>query len=253
MLRSWLALSLLFSLAFAFPQTPALVTPAAPPATLVLYNGALGTTPDQQQFVFLTQNADDPPGLPVAEQGWANGFTTLTTTVQIGDQAGYLTNPVSPPAILDRQAGFILNFTTQVISETHLNNNRAGLSVIALSDDLLGIELGFWHNRIWAQEGGSPPNLFTQAEGVAFDTTTVNTYTLFIHGSRYILNANGSVILSGPVRDYTAFESQFFSPYKTPNFIFFGDDTSSASARWRFGSASVLVPLQRIFLPLVQK
>lgn len=247
MLRSGLALSLLFSLAFAFPQTPTLITPAVPPATVVLYNGALGTTPDVQgALLYLPQNLEDPP--VETTQSWANNFTTLDTLTKTTDLAGYFTNTVT----LDRQTGFTLNFTTQVVSETHLNQDRAGLSVIALSNDKLGIELGFWPNRVWAQEGGAEPNLFTQAEGVTLDTTAVTTYTLFIHGSRYTLNANGNLILSGPLRDYTAFDG-IFDPYETPNFIFFGDDTSSASVRWRFGSASLLVPLHRVFLPLVQK
>lgn len=247
MLRSWLALALLFTPAFAFPQTPTLVTPAAPPATMVLYNGALGTTPDVQgALLYLPQNLEDPP--VETTQSWASGFTTLNTLTKTTDLAGYFTSTVT----LDRQTGFALNFTTHVLSETHLNNNRAGLNVIAMSNDLQGIELGFWQNRVWAQEGGAEPNLFTQAEGVTFDTTAITTYTLFIQGSRYALNANGNVILSGLLRDYTAFDG-IFDPYETPNFIFFGDDTSSASARWRFGSASLLVPLHRVFLPLMQK
>lgn len=246
MLRSSIAALILLSLAFTSSQ-PSPVTPAAPPATVVLYNGALGTTPDVQgALLYLPQNTEDPP--VEATQSWAAGFTTLNTLTKTTDLAGYFTSTVT----LDRQAGFAVNFTTQVISETHLTNDRAGVSVIALSADLQGIELGFWQNRVWAQEGGSGGNLFTQAEGVTFDTTAVTTYTLFIQGSRYALSANGNNVLSGPLRDYTAF-SEPFDIYETPNFIFLGDDTRSASAEWRFGSASVLVPLHQLYLPLVQK
>jgi len=245
-LRSWVAVSILFSLAFTSPQvTP--VTPAAPPAVIVLYNGALGVTPDAQGALFyLPQNSEDPP--PASTQSWANNFTTLNTLTKTTDLAGYFTSTVT----LDRQTGFAITFTTQVISETHLNNHSAGLSVIALSADLQGIELGFWQNRVWAQEGGVDPELFTQAEGATFDATAVTTYTLFVQGSHYWLNANSVMILNGPLRDYTAFNG-FFDPYETPNFIFFGDDTSSASAEWRFGLATILAPLYQLHLPLVQK
>jgi hypothetical protein len=47
--------------------------------------------------------------------------------------------------------------------------------------------------------------------------------------TNYVLRANGTTILTGPIRDYTAFAG-FPDVYETPNFLFLGDDTSSASA-----------------------
>ncbi len=44
--------------------------------------------------------------------------------------------------------------------------------------------------------------------------------------------------MNGNLRDYTGF-SGFFDPYETPNFIFFGDDTTSAGANINFRSASI--------------
>ena len=46
---------------------------------------------------------------------------------------------------------------------------------------------------------------------------------------RYELSSDGVSILRGRLRDYTAFEGPV-NPYRTPNFIFLGDDTGSARA-----------------------
>jgi hypothetical protein len=142
-------------------------------------------------------------------------------------------------------------FAAQVLTETHADNDRAGFSLIVLSSDLQGIELGFWTNRVWAQEGGPEPDLFTQAEGVSFAVTNPVTYTLAITSGGYTLAADLVPILSGPLRDYTAF-SGFPDVYETPNFIFLGDDTTSARASVRFAYVAVIPP-NRVFLPLVLK
>ena len=74
----------------------------------------------------------------------------MTTTLQISDKAGYFAKNQLMPQ-LDRTAGYTVRFTAQVQEELHNNNNRAGFSVIVLSSDLKGIELGFWEDQVWAQ------------------------------------------------------------------------------------------------------
>ena len=94
-----------------------------------------------------------------------------------------------------------------------------------LSADLKGVEIAFWEGEIWAQ---SDVPLFTHAEGAAFDTTSVFvSYHLSVRDDRYNLAADGRTILEGSLRDYSAHS---VGVYSTPNFIFLGDDTSSASA-----------------------
>ena len=169
-------------------------------------------------------------GLP-AGQGWtyfATGGiqTTNLTGVQLDTsaansfQAGYSRTTSQ----LNRTNGFTLRFTSRLISETHANNNRAGFSVIVLADDKRGLELAFWTNTIFAQ-ADSP--LFTHAEETNVSTTASVDYTLTFHPTNYVLSANGTNILTGPVRDYTAFVG-FPNPYSNPNFLFIGDDTTSA-------------------------
>ncbi len=218
------------------------------PAQVVLYNGTLGTTPATQGWQYLA----NPIAGNTVTQSLGAGYVTLDTTSPITDQAGYFSaNPVFPilahpnMPLLDRLMGFDIRFDIRVDSENHVappsgDDNgdgladRAGFSVIAISDDLEGIELGFWSDRIWAQEDDQivPGDFFTQAEGVALDTTSaLLRYDLRIHGSRYQLVRGGGVapVLSGRLRNYTSF-SGTVDPYEVPSFLFFGDDTTRAEA-----------------------
>ncbi len=129
----------------------------------------------------------------------------------------------------------------QVISETHIGNDRAGFSVTVLSSDRQGIELAFWTNKIWVQEGGSEPDLFTQAEGAAFDTTAaLHPYELTIGVDTYSLSISQTLILSGTVRDYTEFTHPLLDVYETPNFIFLGDNTMQAGANIKLTAVTVI-------------
>lgn len=214
----------------------------SPQATPVLYDGALNTPPEAQGFVYAE--------LGSATRTTANGATTLDTSATNDTSAGYTVNPSVAP-VLDRLAGYSVLFTAQVITETHAGNHRAGFSVTVLSTDTLGIELGFWTDRVWAQAGGSAPNTFTQAEGAALNTTTgLITYTLMVDGDRYSLFADGQSVLSGALRDYTAFVGPI-NPYQIPNFIFLGDNTTSARGSVRFSHVSVTAPLNKTYLPVV--
>lgn len=206
--------------------------------TRVLYNGAFGGTPNDQGFTYIVSGT--------ASSTASSGVTTLDTTLANNStQAGYFNTfpplPVSASfPVLNRATGYTLRFTAQVITETHANNNRAGFSVIALSSDNRGIELGFWNNRIWAQNGGISPGLFTQGEGTTFDTTpNLIPYELRVLGGAYSLVVSNTEILSGSLRDYTAF-SGFPDVYEIPNFLFFGDDTSSARAIVNLSNISVI-------------
>jgi hypothetical protein len=214
-------------------------------AELLLYDAALGGTPDTQGKLAFRASPE-----AAAAQTFADGCTVLDTLVQQRDSAGYFANPREIPA-LDRRRGYALRFTVQLVEEFHGDSDkdgdgqgdRAGFSVIALSDDLKGIELGFWPDEVWAQEQGAaePPagKLFTRAEHAPFDTAgRLVAYTLAIHADAYEISSEGGTILGGRLRDYTAFEGPV-NPYRTPNFIFLGDDTSSARAKIRLARVAL--------------
>jgi hypothetical protein len=255
-------------------------------STTVLYDGTTGKTPDQ------TGAAPGGPWFFYRDTQPLTGGTATKTVVTNGSKldsdngiyAGYtnyspnLTNPFAPkldvnpnfPA-LDRTQGYTFNFKVQLNSETTRTagankdnqglDDRAGFSVILLSSDKKGIELGFWSDRIWAQEDGTTqkdPSLeptssnpfrtfFTQAEGAAFNTTVATDYNLTIVGDTYTLSSvGGSTILSGRLRDYSAFKPEVLppvtppNPYNLANFLFLGDNTPQAGAAFTLERAAIV-------------
>ncbi|HSD83729.1 MAG TPA: hypothetical protein VLG46_07715 [Anaerolineae bacterium] len=216
----------------------------------MLYDGSLDTgTPDTQGFVYLTH----PLTNVQATQMFTTPVTVLDTTPQMSDYAGYFGKPTLYPP-LERVGGYQVLFTIQIMAETHISADRAGFSLLVVSSDKRGIELGFWADEVWAQEGGlSQP--FAHAEGATFTTTTdLINYRLSVLGNRYALAVNGSTILAGPLRDYTLAPPPPLplNPYDTPNLIFLGDDTSAAQARIELLKAAVInAPPFSGYLPLV--
>ena len=61
-------------------------------------------------------------------------------------------------------------------------------------------------------------------------------YQLAIQGSGYSLFGNSALLLSGSLRDYSAFGGP---PYTLTSFLFLGDNTSSANANVTLGNMSV--------------
>ena len=181
----------------------------------VLYEATKGTLPEEQGWGYGAL-----PG--TARLTFSGDAARLDTTALAAEHAGF---SLITPWPLERTNGFTVHFTLRLEAETHLSTNRAGLSVIVLAADKRGLELGFWTNRIWAQ---SDQPLFTHAEEAVFDPTLAFVdYALSVVGDRYVLTADGVELLTGPVRDYTAFAGPI-DPYETPDFLFFGDDTGSA-------------------------
>lgn len=140
---------------------------------------------------------------------------------------------------LDPTLGYTINFAVQILQETAANTNRAGFSIVAIGSNvapgvLSSIEIAFQNGRIFAQNVG-----FTAGEASSFNPVgsgLVN-YSLQVLGTTYTLSANGSTILSNQLRDYTSWTGNI-NPYTTPNFLFFGDNTTSASANFNLGAIS---------------
>src|SRR4051812_35382877 len=134
---------------------------ATPEHTVTLYDTALGGTPDTQGNMAFRAS----PGA-LATQVFADSCTILDSRASQADAAGSFAGPQALPA-LDRAAGYALRCSVQIVSESHADSDkdgdgvggRAGFSVIVLSSDPKGIELGFWEDQIWAQEQGAaePP------------------------------------------------------------------------------------------------
>lgn len=234
-----------------------LATASAGAASVTLYDAGTGALPGAQGWFNISN------GTPVL--GHDGSATTLDTTAASGIQAGYFSEP--PPGdfgglfehplmpVLDTSAGFRISFDLQVLAETHASRDdngdglfdRAGFSVIVITQNLLGIELGFFTDRVWAYEDGQADagDLFTQAEGAAYATTAMTRYSLFGTSSGYGLFADGIGILSGNWRDYNPNGlDALINPYDNPSFLFFGDNTTSAASSVRLGDIRVApVPL----------
>ncbi len=206
-------------------------------ADVLLYDDTLGNLPAAQPWLFY---ADDGifSGGSASQSAIASGVNLNTDLAVSGGYSNYvpIVNSFKNPAfpILDRGQGFRLTFELELLSETHVSDDRAGFSVILLADDMLGIELGFWEDRIWAQNDNP---LFTQGEGVAFDTTQGEViFELLILGDQYFLSADGNMILSDSLRDYTAFGGP---PYTLGSYLFLGDNTGSGGANVNLGRISI--------------
>ena len=185
--------------------------------------------PTSQGWSFLALNG--PQILPQASLASLNAgnFMTLDTTAANPIQGGY--GRIAP--LLDSAPGFRLDFSARLIGESHVNNDRAGFSLIAIDDTKHGVELAFWQDHIWVQNAG-----FTHGSDVAFTTASMTDYSLLVAGNTFELLANGTALLSGTTQSYTT-GGPFGFVYQTPNFVFFGDDTTSASARFDLQSMSL--------------
>lgn len=189
---------------------------------VTLYDGSLGTTPNVQGWTYFPDNGTFP--LPPASVTMAatTGGTLLQTLSPNTDRAGFFRSDISQ----NRNSGYTLRFNLRIDADDVNvgNNDRAGFSVIALSSDLQGIELAFWDDSVFAQ---SDSPLFTHAEEALLNTSTLREYALTIQGSNYSLTWPGGSGLSGVLRNYSAHSN---AVYSTSNFLFLGDNTTSAGA-----------------------
>ena len=207
---------------------------------IMLYDAATGQLPESQPWLFYAQDAGTGGTI---SKSIVSGGTSLATN-NAGRAGWSNTIPIlnilknaSFPA-LNPGVGFALEWSMQVLSEGHASNDRAGTSVILLGSDNKGVELGFWADQVWAQSA-SPS--FTHGESVLYDTSSSAVrYRLEVQGPAYLLYANGSQILSGATRSYAAFGS---APYTLSNYLFLGDNTTSAGATTQFGSMRLVTPV----------
>jgi predicted extracellular nuclease len=216
---------------------------------------------------WLFGSSTNPPNPPILTVNVAANQSSLNTTANSTTQAGFLRND----RVLDRSLGYTLSFTTQILAESHANtdrnadglDDRAGFSATVIGNDLKGLDIGFFSDRLWVQEGGTGANLLTQAESISFDTTKLATYTLTVLGNTYTLQSkeiggsNATATLYGSLRDYTAslatvtLSGQTVAPYNTPNFIFFGDNATSTNASFTLKDISINDGKTTIALPSI--
>jgi hypothetical protein len=211
--------------------------------TTTLYDGTSGVTPDlytSNPYLNFTSLAGG--------SQLANGnVTVLDTSISQLSAAGYsnynnalsgFVNSSFP--ILDNNAGYTLSLTIATNSQSNISPNRAGFSIIVLGRDKKGIEIGFRNPNTLT----SNPDIFALNNDATFTQgerntnlggilNTLNTYDLTISGNNYTLkNGSNPLLLSGALRDYSANATTILTQvYNTANFLFLGDDTTSAGGK----------------------
>jgi hypothetical protein len=217
------------ALLFGTPLLTIAIGLSANPAqaiTYQLFKQSANQLPAQQRW--LAQVAG-------ASQTLQSGAVVLNTSGSSSLQSGYarLAPLGNLPMSLDRTRGYTFSIDLKLLAESHQSTHRAGFSTIVVGSDLQGIELGFWLDRVWAQNYAN--NLFTQAEGSSINTKNSVHYDVVVQANRYCVFANRNYtkpLLKGPLRNY----SGFGSPYNIRNFAFIGDNTKSASATVAIGN-----------------
>ena len=131
------------------------------------------------------------------------------------------------PVPLDTATGFQLTFNLRVDAGSSSSVNRGGYSLVLVGNDpAKSLELVFLTNEVFAYAyDGGDPDRFVRGASANVTPFVPNSYVLTVVNDTYNLNVSGQNLLSGPLVDYTAQGL----PYTTPNFVFFGDDTSRAS------------------------
>ncbi len=240
-------------------STVALMSSFTQATDTILYDGETGFT----RFPYAGLGASDVRWLGYGEIPLKFGFSatgvgtpSLNTDLGSGNKgyAGYssytLTASFKPELILvnsdfpilDRFTGFSVAFNVAVTDESS-NANRAGFSVLVISDDGKGIELGFKQeessDRIFAQSED-----FTEAEEVNIDISAMTHYVLTVQNDSYTLVADATDILTGELRHYNfnpnaSSPALPFNPYTSPYFVFFGDNTDQAHATFTLGTISI--------------
>ena len=186
--------------------------------TLILYDATKGSNPDEQGWIYLSNFFGNSQAVRYTE----NGVHRLNTMENIAEMAGYLGSAHPLIGVLDRQQGFSITIQLRLQNDVNTSENRGGFSVIALSRDLMGVEVVFRTDTIWVYSES-----FEIAEQIRFDTVSgLREYSITVSGNKYEVSAENIPVLSGPLRDY----SGFGTPYDIPNFIFFGDNTSRSGA-----------------------
>lgn len=194
---------------------------------VILYDGDLRSLPEDQGWIYQLE----PPVRNQSRRVRVDGAFNLNTGRNLADRAGYFirlpqmeTHPQAPE-ILDRQRGYRIGFTLRILSERRAAPSQAGFSLIALSDDLLGVDLGFGAGEIFARTSKLERAEENRALPFRIDTQYAD-FEMDIRENEYRLSANGEEILAGSLRNY----SDAGEPYTVPNLLFFGDNAESAGA-----------------------
>ena len=195
---------------------------------VILYDGNLSSLPAAQGWIYRLE----PPIRNQSRQVPVDRAFNLNTSRNLADRAGYsvrlsqMNSHPQAPEVLNHRQGYRIGFTLRILSERRTApNQEAGFSLITLSHDLLGIDLGFGTGEVFARSAAFGRAEENRALPFRIDKQYAD-FELDIRENEYRLSANGQEILAGFLRNY----SDAGEPYTVPNLLFFGDNAESAGA-----------------------
>jgi hypothetical protein len=223
-------------------------------AVLTLYN-ANGTNPSSQGSLAPGALTSNGFGTIPSESQILGGGVTLNTAANFAEYSGYSNyNPLSGNYLLNTNAttlnqtsGYSITFTVKLDSATNNTstvNPRAAFSIIAISSDNKGIEIGFRAAQIFAQASANFTSQDAAQTALTDTTSFAKTYKLTIFNDTYALTNGGTSIINGALQNYsfnrlTSSPPLPFNPYTTPSFLFFGDNTGQESGTFTLGSVAL--------------
>jgi hypothetical protein len=250
--------------------------PVKAASVVTLYDGNSGLTPDQYNtpdpyLNFTTidrNNLLGSAGIQIfnasnqstilassTSESYYSGYYNHQVSLDLGDLVNggsviYPTVPINSSfPILERQAGYNLSFTAKMDSQTNNGMNgplRAGFNLLVISSDQMGIEIGFRNPNTQNQT----PDIFSQ-DNASFNAigeinsdlggilNNFTTYDLQVSGDQYRLSTGSTLLLNGNLRNYSSSVGFGSAVYRTPNFLFLGDNTTSAGGTTQLQSLNV--------------
>ena len=183
----------------------------------------------------------------------------VDTAANSAEYSGYSNyNPLSStyfnPAIfqsstLNQATGYTITFTVSLDPSTLVDTSttaapRAAFSVMAVSSDKKGIEIGFRPTAVFSQSASF--GIESETSLISIDTSISKDYTLTVFNDTYSLSlsSSGTPIINGALKNYV-FDPTLssprlpFNPYTTSSFLFFGDDTGKASGTFTLGNVTL--------------
>lgn len=173
-----------------------------------------------------------------ANRGMSNPAANTFLSTSTDAQAGYSKTIANG---LNSTMGFSIDFSLRLVSESHVSDNRSGLSLIVLDSAAKGVEISFWTDEVWLKNADTAFS-HSATERIATSTTALErTYRLTFLNGNYTLAIDGSDAFGGGLRNYGAIASGFPATlvYNSSNFVFFGDNTSSAAANFELGNTTL--------------
>lgn len=227
---------------------------SATAATQVLYDPAVITDPalagwlaGSLVFVSTSYGVNGVSITPLGD-GSVAGYSNYSFAL-VSNPGAPLVNAAFP--VLNSAAGFRLGFGMDLDSENHSGNpDRAGFSVTLIGSDLKGVEIGFQSDRIFAQSlsgnsfvASTIPGESTTSASLVNAAFRPNRWDLAVTGGTYALTLGNQTVISGATHDYSSYIGNGQNAYRTPNFVFFGDNTTSARADFTFSYAAITTPV----------